>query len=104
MDCVFLIIPNLIRQCILGTSFLKEEGCVINVAKGVVEFKGRADEPEFTVPIVHMEVMEEEEGEKIEKKINEKIDSIICEGRRILENLKEISMKNKSLFRECPGG
>ena len=43
MDCVFLIIPNLIRQCILGISFLKEEGCLIDDAKGVVEFKGRAD-------------------------------------------------------------
>ena len=103
MDCVFLIIPNLIRPCILGISFLKEEGCFIDVAKGVVGFKGRAEETEFTLPIMHMEVMNEEEGEEIEEKINDKIDSIVCEDREIIRNLKEILIKNKSLFRECPG-
>ena len=30
LDCVFLVIPNLIRDCILGISFLKEEGCAVS--------------------------------------------------------------------------
>ena len=100
MDGVFLIIPNLIRQCILCISYLKEEGCLIDVAKGVVEFKDRADELKFAVPIMHMKVLDEEEGDEIEEKINDKIDSIVYEDREILRDLKEILIKNKSLFRE----
>ena len=95
MDCVFLIIPNLIRNCILGISFLKDKRCLIDVARGVVEFKGRTDEREFSIPIVHMDVVEEEEDEEIVKKINEKVDNIICEDEEILENLREILMRNK---------
>ena len=103
MDCVFLIIPNLIRNCILGISFFKDEGCLINVAGGVVEFKGRGGEQKFSIPIVHMEVVEESEGDLIDKKINEKINNIICEDKEIREKLREILMKNKGLFRESPG-
>ena len=76
MDCVFLVIPNLIRNCILGISFLKDERCLIDVEKGVVEFKGREEEQNFSIPIVHMEVVEEEEEDEIAKKINEKVDNI----------------------------
>ena len=47
--------------------------------------------------------MEEEEGEEIVKKINEKVDNIICEDEEIRENLREILMRNKSLFRESAG-
>ena len=84
-------------------SFLKEEGCRIDIAKGVIEFKGRPDEVECTVPIMHMEVMNAEEDEEIEQNIDRKIDSIDCEDEELLKKLKEILLKNKNLFRECPG-
>ena len=76
MGCVFLIIPELVRPCILGISFLQEKGCVIDVNKGIVEFKDKTGERELVVPIMHMEMVEEEEDEVIERQINDKIDSI----------------------------
>ena len=31
MDCVFLIVPGLIRDCILGMNFLQQSKSVINI-------------------------------------------------------------------------
>ena len=103
MDCVFLVIPNLIRNCILGIIFLKDERCLIDVEKGVVEFRRREEEQNVSVPIVHMEVVEEEEEDEIEKKINAKVDNITGVDEKTLENLREVLMNNKSLFRDSPG-
>ena len=57
IDCVFLIIPNLIRNCILGISFMKDERCLIDVEKGVVEFRGREEEQNVSIPIVHLSLI-----------------------------------------------
>ena len=50
-----------------------------------------------------MEVVEEEKGDAIEKKINDKINNVKCEDEEIRGKLREILIKNKSLFRESPG-
>ena len=42
-ECVFLVIPDLIKPCILGISFLQEAGCLIDMGKRVIELKGKAD-------------------------------------------------------------
>ena len=52
---------------------------------------------------MHMEAMDEEEGEEFEEKINDKINSMVCEDKEILKDLKESLIKYKSFFRECPG-
>ena len=46
-ECVFLIIPELIKPCILGISFLQEIGCRIDIGNKVIELKNPADEEEY---------------------------------------------------------
>ena len=46
---------------------------------------------------MHMEMVEEED-EVIERKINDKIDSIECTGKEALQDIKDILIRNKSLF------
>ena len=99
MYCVFLIIPNLIRNCILGISFFKDEGCLIDVAGGVVEFKRSGGEQKLSIPIVHMEVVEEGEGDIIEKEINEKINNVICEDEEIREKLRAVSYTHLDVYK-----
>ena len=43
-ECVFLIIPDLVKPCILGMSFLQETGCRIDIGRRIIELKGKADE------------------------------------------------------------
>ena len=102
LDCVFLVIPNLIRDCILGISFLKEEGCIIDMNQGTVEFRGRTGEQELQLPIVHMELIEEDLN-GIERRINEKVDGVTCEDETTREELRRILLKCKKVFRESPG-
>ena len=35
-ECVFLIIPELVKPCILGISFLQEVGCRIDIGNKVI--------------------------------------------------------------------
>lgn len=35
-DCVFLIIPGLVRDCIIGMNFLQQEGCIINTPENYI--------------------------------------------------------------------
>ena len=102
LDCVFLVIPNLIKDCILGISFLKEEGCVIDMNKGTVEFRGRTGEQELQLPIGHMEFIEED-LDGIERRINEKVDGVTCEDETTREEVRRILLKCKNAFRKSPG-
>ena len=102
-ECVFLIIPELIKPCILGISFLQEMGCRIDIGNRRIELKNKADEEEYAVPIMNIELLNSEEEEEILRCIDEKIENIDCKDEGILERLKEILIRNRNVFRECPG-
>ena len=89
-ECVFLIIPELIKPCILGISFLQEMGCRIDIGNRRIELRNKADEEEYAVPIMNIELLNSEEEEEILRCIDEKIENIDCKDEGILEHLKEI--------------
>lgn len=102
-ECVFLIIPDLIKPCILGTNFLQETGCLIDMGRRIVELRREDDEATYTVPMMHIKVVDVEEEEEIIRNIDKKIESIECGDKGTLERLREVLVRNRSLFRECPG-
>ena len=55
------------------------------------------------VPMMHIEVVDTEEDEDSMRNIDKKGESIDCGDKGTLERLREILIRNSSLFRECPG-
>lgn len=108
-DCVFLIIPHLICDCIIGMQYLQQEGCLINIPKKYMVCEqtnsGRDNnEPQKMVNhIPLLNVMTEEEGENIEERIQEKLREVNGIGNEHLEQLQRILMENKSVFSKRPG-
>ena len=64
-ECVFLIIPELVKPCILGISFLQEVGCRIDIGNKIINLKNKTDEEEYAVPIMNTEVVDSEEEEEV---------------------------------------
>ena len=62
-----------------------------------------ADEEVRAVPIMNIELLNNGEEEEILRNIDEKIASMDCQDEEILERLREILIKNRRVFRECPG-
>ena len=75
---------------------------MIDMKKGTIEFEGRTGEQELRIPIIHMELLEED-WDGIERRIDEKVDSVTCEDETTREELRRILVKYKNVFRECPG-
>ena len=78
-------------------------GCRIDIGNRRIELTNKADEEEYAVPIMNIELLNSEEKEKILRCIDEKIENIDCKDEGILECLKEILIRNRNVFRECPG-
>ena len=51
---------------------------------------------------MHMAVISREEDEEIMRSIDEKVENIDCGDENVVTRLKEILVRNRSLFRECP--
>ena len=48
-DSVFIVVPDLIRECILGVEMLAESGCVIDLSKKQLRIKG-----DHTLSLIHI--------------------------------------------------
>ena len=94
---------SVLLYCILGINFLQETGCLIDMGKRIVELRREADEAACTVPMIHIEVVDTEEEEEIIRNIDKKVESIDCGDKGMLMRLREILVRNRSLFRERPG-
>ena len=71
-----------------------------DIGRREIKLKGKADEEEYAIPIMHMAVISREEDEEIMRSIDEKVGSIDCGDENVLTRLKEILVRNRSLFRE----
>ena len=56
-------------------------GCRIDIGNKGIELKNKADEEEYAVPIMNIELLNSEEEEEILRCIDEKIENIDCEMR-----------------------
>ena len=59
VDCVFLIVPGLVRNCILGMNFLQQSKGVINIPEGWIQVRPEvvtnAEEHPYEVPLLTIE-------------------------------------------------
>lgn len=103
-ECVFLIIPGLVRDCIIGMNFLQQEGCVINIPENYINFVKQQKEPKgeeqhSIVPIFTVTT----EGKDIKSSIDKKLKEINGVEPRYLDQLKEILLANTQVFDDRPG-
>ena len=102
IDGVFLIIPDLIRECIIGIGLLQESRCVIDLKENQITFNRHEaveDAPEY-VEILAIEVDQEEK--QIGEMIREKMEEITGVETRE-EGIRGSIDKNRQIFREQPG-
>lgn len=97
-ECVFLIIPNLIHDCIIGINFLRENACIIDFCSGKFKINQKENDP----VIVELGTIKTEEQEII-CQIKRKINEITGIDARQRITLQEILIKNKEIFRDIPG-
>lgn len=93
-ECVFLIVPNLIHDCIIGVNFLRENACIIDFSCGELKINPRQSNP----VIVEIGALQIEDREII-CQIEKKIESIKGIENRHLMTLQEILINNKEVFR-----
>ena len=101
-DCVFLIVPGLVRECILGMIFLKQTGSIINIKNNKIqlkiELKAIGDEESCEVPL-----MVQEDVSSIEEGIGKKIDEIEEADITMRSQLDRLLYHYKEVFDERPG-
>ena len=103
-DAVFIIVPNLIRDCIIGINLLQEGRCIINLPNNKIIFKNSNDNGEdHVVAEIITIAFEEAEEEGINNTIQEKLAETSGIGSNTKEELKKILEANKQVFREIPG-
>ena len=56
VDSVFVVVPELIKDCILGIGLLEENGCVIDLNKKRLIIQGEQNHEETTAEIILMEL------------------------------------------------
>jgi transposase InsO family protein len=95
-DVVFLIIPGLIRDCILGMDLLQDAECVINIPQQKLKLKDNTHEVELLT-------MQTEEQDDVETDINKVVQEVngITELQR--SQLYKILMRHKEVFSSKPG-
>lgn len=104
-NVVFLVIPGLIRDCILGMGFLKQAKGVINIPDCYIQLETEDQESEevsdtFQIPLL---TMYSEDGESIINKINKKLEEIDGVDETYVMQLRSILLKNQQVFSSKPG-
>ena len=102
-DAVFIIVPNLIRECIIGINLLQEGRCVINLPDNKITFKNNHNSSEEPVSAEIMALELEEDGEKIANTIQEKLEETTGIDSKTKEELENILYANQQVFNEHPG-
>ena len=101
-DSVFIIVPNLIRDCIIGISLLQESKCIINLKDNHITFNNNTNgKIPICSEILTVEIAEEEE--KIETTIREKLEETTGISAQTKKELEDILFNNYQVFREYPG-
>lgn len=95
-DSVFFVVPELIKDCIIGMEMLSEEGCVINLPAKRIQFPTKGE-----VEILSLET--QHEGNPIKLNIEEKINELqeLTANQRI--QLQQLLINNQEVFKETPG-
>ena len=96
VDSVFVVVPELIKDCILGVGLLEENGCVIDLNNKRLMIQGDQNQEGTTAEILRVELSSADED--IEELIEQKVQAIreITDAER--SELQHILMENKMVF------
>ena len=96
VDSVFIVVPELVKDCIVGVGLLEEHVCVIDLHNKQLTIPGKGDQKEATAEIFHVEIVS---GGDIEAVIKQKVRSIGGITEAEWNELQQILMDNKTIFR-----
>ena len=103
VDCVFLIVPGLVRDCILGMNFLQQSKSVINIPEKWIKIQPElgttVEEGPCEVPLLVME----EDIYNMDEEIRKKLDELDGVDQARQCQLEQLLHKNKRVFNERPG-
>lgn len=101
-DSVFIVVPELIKECILGIELLNEGKCIVNIPNKQIIFNKPSEENQENVVLEIMGIdFEKQNG--IENLIEEKLEEISIIPEESKQKLKRILMDNRIVFRDAPG-
>lgn len=103
-DGVFVVVPELIRDCIIGVDFLYNGGCIMNFQKKQIQFTS-TDEHQSTETHAEMLSVElqQQDYQEVITQIDNKVNEIATLSEAEREELYRILVDNKEVFREAPG-
>lgn len=86
-DCVFVIVPDLIRDCIIGIELLDDAGCILDLAQKQLTFtrNNKNHVERTTADIMIINIDRENSCAEVVKQINQKVEEI----KEVTEDKKE---------------
>lgn len=77
-DMVFLIIPGLIKDCIMGIRTLRERGCIINLPQEIIRFTKDATSNDATEEnsVADIVTIQSAKGNVANKKLNKDTETV----------------------------
>jgi hypothetical protein len=106
-DVVFLVIPALSRDCIIGMSLMNEAGCIIDLPRQQIQFTRHNEQVDTnritTAEIFNIETPQQQQPEDIQHKITHTVNSIDTLDDTQKQRLREILIKYKAIFADKPG-
>lgn len=103
-DCVFLVVPGLIKNCILGIRFLKQVQGIINIPENKLVFITLSTHVSNNCNTEYVPLMTLGSTQSdIESQIEEKLGEMEDMDQNMKAELKKILYQNQEVFSEKPG-
>ena len=103
IDGIFIIVPELIRDCILGIEILNEGECVINLPQNRITFNNNTSQQRIPVDAEILTIEINEDEQKTLKLIEEKLAEVNGITTQTKQELEDILLKYRCIFKERPG-
>jgi hypothetical protein len=97
---VFLVVPNLQRDCILGIQFMADTNCEIDLRNQMLRL--HKDTQQHSIPIQQLDIDHKHDNSTVAR-IQDKLAEINNIDHHHLQQLKDILIDNQEIFREEPG-
>lgn len=104
INVIFLVIPGLIKDCILGISTLREYGCIINLPQNTIKLTKNLNNQQpngenNVFKMLTMQTVSDEMETEMKNKFNE-MEGVTNEQK---QKLMQILRRNQEIFSDKPG-
>lgn len=106
-DVVFLIVPALSRDCIIGINLMSDAGCIIDLPNKQIQFtcdNEHKSPPQMkSAEIFSINAVPQQQQENIQEKIKSTVNNIEMLQYEQKQQLQEILIRNERVFHDKPG-